>query len=60
MPPEQTHPQLLLQLADLHAQRRLGDIQLLGSAGDVAGLDDAGKVLKLTKVDGFSPESVVN
>ncbi len=49
MAPVQAHPRFFLQPAYLHAQRRLGHIQLFGGAGDVAGLGNTGKVLKLAK-----------
>jgi len=38
----------------LQPQRRLGDVELLGGAGDVANLDDLGEVAKLPQVDGAS------
>ncbi len=34
---EQNHPKLILQLLDLPAQRRLGDVQAFGGAGEIEG-----------------------
>jgi hypothetical protein len=39
--------EIVFQLPDLQAQRRLRDVQLLGGAGDVPELDDAREILQL-------------
>jgi hypothetical protein len=41
----------VLQLADLHAQRGLSHIKLFCGTGNVAGFDNACKVLQLAKAD---------
>ncbi|MNE29385.1 hypothetical protein D3C80_1228640 [compost metagenome] len=47
---QQHHPQFVLQLLDLPAQRRLGDVQALGGAGEVEGLS---QYLEITQVPQF-------
>jgi hypothetical protein len=53
MAAQQRHVQVLLELPDLEAQRRLRDEKLLRGAGDVAGLDGTRKVAELAQVDGI-------
>jgi hypothetical protein len=55
MTAQELDAELFLELPDLQAQRRLRDVELLRGAGDVAELDDARKVLKLTKCDDAPP-----
>ena len=49
---DQGHAQFLLQQLDLAAQRRLGDMQLFGSAGEVALAGDGDEIAQLTQVHG--------
>src|SRR6187401_1125566 len=42
--------QVLLKLADLHAERGLGHMELLGRPRHVAGFDDTDEVLELAQV----------
>lgn len=48
-PFEQLHPEFLLQLLDLSAQWRLGNVQQLGGAGEVEGLSQHLKVPQVTQ-----------
>jgi pyrroloquinoline quinone (PQQ) biosynthesis protein C len=43
-------PQLFLKLADMRAERRLGDAERRGGLGEAAALDDAHKIAKLPNV----------
>jgi D-threo-aldose 1-dehydrogenase len=52
---EEGQAQVLLQLGDLPAERRLGDVQLLGGAADVFGLGDGDEVAELTQVKHVGP-----
>ena len=46
---EQDHAQLILQLLDLPAQRRLGDVQAFGRAGEVEGLPQHLEIAQVTQ-----------
>ncbi len=46
---QQNHPQLILQLLDLPAQRRLGDVQAFCCAGEVEGLTQHLKIAQMTQ-----------
>jgi hypothetical protein len=52
MAAEQGDVQVLLELPDLQAQRRLRNKELLRGAGDVAGLDRTREVAELAQLDG--------
>jgi hypothetical protein len=47
---QQTHPELALELRDLMRQRRLGDVQLVRRAGEVAQTADRLEVSELAKL----------
>ncbi|MNE84781.1 hypothetical protein D3C80_1817180 [compost metagenome] len=49
---EQIDAQLLFQLADLPAQRRLGDVQAVGSLAQAAELSDMNQGFELNDVHG--------
>ena len=49
---EQLLMQLFLELRDLHAERRLHDIQTLGRAGDRAVFEQRDEILNLLQVHG--------
>ena len=51
MAAEQRHVQVLLELPDLQAQRRLRNEELLRGAGDVAGLYGTREIAELAQVD---------
>lgn len=46
---QQDHAQFLFQLLDLPAQRRLGDVQVFGSTGEVEGLPQHLEVAQMTQ-----------
>ena len=46
---QQDHPQLILQLLDLPAQRRLGDVQAFGGAGEVEGFPQHLEIAQVTQ-----------
>ena len=46
---EQDHPQFVLQLLDLPAQRRLGDVQAFGGAGEVEGFTQHLEIAQMTQ-----------
>ena len=46
---EQNHPQLIFQLLDLPAQRRLGDVQAFGGAGEVEGFPQYLEIAQVTQ-----------
>jgi hypothetical protein len=48
---EQAHPELLFQVADLDAQGRLGNVQLLRGLGDVPGLDGFTEIDELLEIN---------
>ena len=52
---QQHHPQFVLQLLDLPAQRRLGDMQAFGSSGEVEGLAQHLEIAQVTQfhIDSF-------
>lgn len=47
---EQLQAETLFQLGDLPAQRRLGDVQLLGGAADVLDLGHGDEITKLSEI----------
>ena len=47
---QQNHPQFILQLLDLPAQWRLGDVQAFGGAGEVEGLSQHLEVAQMTQL----------
>lgn len=51
MAQQQIGVKFLLQLSNLQAKGRLGDIELLGSARDVSDLCDPHEILKLSEID---------
>ncbi len=52
---QQHHPEFILQLLDLPAQRRLGDVQTFGGTGEVEGLAQHLEVAQVTQfhIDSF-------
>jgi hypothetical protein len=53
---EQSDTEILLELADLHTERCLRDVQLVGGARHITGLDDADEVFELTEIHAFARE----
>jgi len=49
---EQGHAEFVLELLDLPAQRRLGDVQTLGGAGEVEGFGEHLEISQMTKLHG--------
>jgi hypothetical protein len=50
---QQLGAELILQLADLHAESRLRDVQRRRRRGEASGLDDLGEVSKLAEFHGI-------
>ncbi len=46
---QQNHPQFIFQLLDLPAQRRLGDVQAFGGAGEVEGFTQHLEIAQMTQ-----------
>ena len=57
-PDQQREPELVLERADLLAQRRLGDVQALGGAAEVQLLRDRDEVAKLAQFHDSISESI--
>lgn len=53
MADQEIDTEVALELADLKSQRRLGNIQLIGGAREIADLDDFAEVFQLAQVDGI-------
>ncbi len=58
-PFEQSNAQLLLELHDLTAERRLRDVQQFGRTTDIAGFGDSDEVAELAQVEHFYPKVFV-
>jgi hypothetical protein len=55
MTDEQRGAEIFLELADLQAERGLGNIQVIRRAGHVAELDNPGEIAELPEIDGRLP-----
>ncbi|MNZ90404.1 hypothetical protein D3C78_1093640 [compost metagenome] len=51
---KQHHAEFVFQLLDLPAQRRLGDVQAFGGAGEIQGLPQHLEIPQMTQFHGFS------
>ena len=52
---QQRRADIFLELLDLHAERGLRDMQILGGGGETAELGNPGEVAKLTKIHSRPP-----
>ena len=50
---EQGHAELVFELLELPAQRRLGDVQALGGAGEIEGFGERLEIAQMTKLHGW-------